>query len=199
MKSQILDYWFGPPEKLGLPGVKQEMHLWFGGSAEIDADIRKRWLSAMNQAVVGELDSWMDSADGALALIILLDQFSLNVYRDQARSFTQCHLALPYALEAIRRGYDRDRPFRERMFFYLPLEHAEDIHLQNESLRLFGRLIEDAETPQERSFAETLLDYAKRHQVVIEKFARFPDRNPVLGRVSTPDEQAYLDAGGPDF
>lgn len=199
MKTKVLDYWFGSPKKLGLPGVEHEMQLWFGGSPEIDADIRHRWLSLMDQAVLGELDSWMETADGALALIILLDQFSLNIYRDQARSFTQCHRALPYALEAIRRGYDRERPFRERMFFYLPLEHAEDIHLQNECLRLFARLVVDANDESERKFAENLLDYAKRHQVVIERFGRFPDRNSALGRDSTPDEQAYLDAGGPDF
>lgn len=196
--QSVLEYWFGPVQKLGLAGIDSPMELWFGGTEEIDRDIDQRFRPLMDRAVLGGLEAWMQTPAGALALIILLDQFSLNVFRDLPRSFTQAHRALPYALTAIRKGFDREVPFARRFFFYMPLEHAEDIHLQNECIKLFETAVAEAPLDQRGAY-ESGLDFAKRHHRVIAKFGRYPDRNPILGRESTPDEAKYLAEGGPDF
>jgi uncharacterized protein (DUF924 family) len=196
--SEILDFWFGPVERWNLPGVTSAQQLWFMGTPEIDTLINQKFRTTLEQATVGRLDHWMQSPEGALALLLLLDQFAMNVFRDQPRSFTVSHLALPYALEAIGKGFDQKVPPVQRIFFYLPLEHAEDIHLQNRSLELFKALI-DAGEESEREMFEMTYDYAVRHHRVIERFGRYPDRNPILGRDPTPEEQKYMDDGGPDF
>ena len=196
--AQVLDYWFGDATQLGIPGVEKAMDLWFGGTDAIDRDIEKRFLPLMDQAALGRLDPWARTPRGTLAIIVLLDQFSLNVYRDQPRSFTQAHRALPYALAAIRNGQHLKLEPLQRTFVYLPLEHAEDIYLQNEALELFSQLVDDVEEAQRPMF-ESFLDFAERHQRVIKRFGRFPDRNPILGRVHMPEEEAYMRNGGPDF
>lgn len=196
--SEILDFWFGPVERWKLPKVTNSQELWFMGTPEIDALIQKKFRHYMDEASTGRLDSWTATPEGCLALILLLDQFSLNVFRDQPRSFTAAHLALPYALTAIREKQDQAVPPMQRAFFYLPLEHAEDIHLQKEAVELFKTLIEAAD-PADRTSFENAHDYAIRHLRVIERFGRFPDRNPVLGRTPTSAERKYMDDGGPDF
>lgn len=196
--SEILDFWFGPVERWNLPKVSNSQQLWFMGTREIDALIQKKFRSAMDEACLGRLDPWAETPEGCLALIILLDQFSLNVFRDQHRSYTSAHLALPYALAAIREKKDQAVTPIQRTFFYLPLEHAEDIHLQKQACELYRTLIDEAEPADKASF-ENAHDYALRHLRVIERFGRFPDHNPVLGRTATAEEQKYMDDGGPDF
>jgi uncharacterized protein (DUF924 family) len=189
----ILKFWFEEPKT-----PEAMMQLWFGGTAEIDAAIRARFETDVIAAAEGKYGAWVGAPDTCLALVILLDQFTLNIYRDQARSFEWNAKALPIALRAIEKGFDRRVSPLERVFYYLPLEHAEDLALQKQAVALFQRLVD--ETPEEMKEAmKAFHHYAVLHLEVIERFGRFPDRNPILGRPHTKEEAEYMAAGGPPF
>ncbi|MCR6664291.1 MAG: DUF924 family protein [Luteimonas sp.] len=158
---------------------------WFDGGAEFDAACRAGFLDAHFAAARREHESWMESADGALALLILLDQIPRNVFRGSAHAFATDSLALHYARRAVDAKLDREVDADLRAFVYLPFEHSEDMADQRRSVALFQPL-GNAEYTK----------YAYAHLDVIEKFGRFPHRNRALGRTSTPAEQAWLDAGG---
>jgi uncharacterized protein (DUF924 family) len=136
---------------------------------------------------------WQETPDGALALIVVLDQFARNIHRGDLRAFAGDTIALATARALVDTGADRALPPVRRVFVYLPFEHAEDLACQDEALRLFGALA--AESPEH---ADTL-DYARRHRDIIARFGRFPHRNEVLGRPSTPDEEAFLAQPGSRF
>jgi len=183
--QDVLDFWFDPANE----------PRWFERDDAFDAQIRTRFGSLQAQAASGELDGWADTPSRWLALLILLDQFSRNLYRNDPRAFASDAHAQALALAGIAQGHDAALPPLWRSFAYLPLEHAEDAVLQRHCVNLFGRLC--AQTPGEARYAN-YLDYAHRHQAVIERFGRFPHRNAVLGRRSTEDEESYLaqpDAG----
>lgn len=185
--DDVLKFWFETP---GLSATQAERgKLWFGGGPKVDQMIRELFEEHVRRAVIGEYDSWAVNARGTLALIILLDQFSLNLFRDQPRSHLQSMMAVPYALKGIAQGFDQQVDPMWRTFYYLPLEHSEDIHLQRMAVALFEK------TPELADFGR----YAVKHLQVIEKFGRFPYWNDVLGRPSTPAEQKWLDDGGPDY
>jgi uncharacterized protein (DUF924 family) len=154
---------------------------WFEKDSAFDADIRARFAAAAAQAMAGELDHWAETPDGSLALILLLDQFPRNIHRGLPQAFAGDARARQVADAALARGYDRAMPAERRLFFYLPFEHSEDLPDQVRSLRLFEALGNEEQ-----------LDYAVRHHVIIERFGRFPHRNAVLGRASTPAELAFL-------
>lgn len=158
---------------------------WFESDADFDRTIRSRFLALHEAATRGELAAWEDSADGALALVILLDQFSRNMFRDSARGFAADHLARAVADRALERGFDLATDETLRPFFYLPFMHSELLADQDRCLRLHEAL-GDANR----------LTWAKLHRDIVEKFGRFPHRNRVLGRATTPAEQAFLDGGG---
>jgi uncharacterized protein (DUF924 family) len=158
---------------------------WFEGGPAFDAECRARWLEPHFAAARREHDDWMDSADGALALLILLDQIPRNVFRGTAHAFATDPLALHFARRAVDAKLDREVDAALRAFVYLPFEHSEDLPDQRRSVALFEPL-GNAQYTQ----------YAHAHLEVIEKFGRFPHRNRALGRTSTPAEQAWLDAGG---
>ena len=158
---------------------------WFNGDAAFDAQCRERFLDAHFAAARREYEDWMDSADGALALLILLDQIPRNVFRGSGHAFATDPLALHYARRAIEAGLDQQVEPALRAFVYLPFEHSEAIADQQRSVELFEKL----------GNAE-YLKYAQAHLDVIAKFGRFPHRNHALARTSTPEEQAWLDAGG---
>ncbi len=189
----VLDYWLDPTKTIG-----QRVQHWFAGTPEIDAEIRARFEPWVEAAERGELKPWEDDPWTCLALLILIDQFSLNIYRDQPRSFRNTDLGLPIALRALEKGFDQKVEPLDRLFYYLPLEHAENLEIQNRSVALFEKLLVQA-APEQRSFMESFLDYALKHREVIQRFGRYPDRNPILGRQHTPDEAAYMAAGGPPF
>src|SRR5690606_17045287 len=150
--------------------------------------------AVLEDAGAGRLDGWARSPRGRLALIIVLDQLSRNIHRDSAAAFASDARAQALCMEGLERGDDRELAPLERWFFYMPLEHAESLELQERSVREFERLA--AEAPAElQSALEAALDYARRHRDVIARFGRFPHRNTVLGRDSTPEEQAYLARG----
>lgn len=161
------------------------MQKWFRGGAEFDRECESRFLGAHLAAARREHEHWMDDAEGALALLILLDQIPRNVFRDSGHAFASDGLALHYANRAVEAGLDVQVDPALRTFMYLPFEHSEAMADQRRSVSLFRTLGD-----------EGYLDYAVQHLDVIEKFGRFPHRNRALGRISTPEEQAWLEAGG---
>lgn len=158
---------------------------WFNGGEAFDAECRARWTDAHFAAARREYEHWMDTADGALALLILLDQIPRNIFRGSAHAFATDGLALHYARRAVDAKQDREVDAGLCAFVYLPFEHSEDMADQRRSVALFEPLGNTEYTK-----------YAYAHLDVIEKFGRFPHRNRALGRISTPAEQAWLDAGG---
>jgi uncharacterized protein (DUF924 family) len=157
---------------------------WFSGDAGFDAEIRARFLTLHEEAASGRHDDWAASALGAVALCILLDQLPRNLFRGTPRAFATDPKALAVAKAAVDRGFDRDPSMTDdhRLFLYLPFEHSEDLADQRRSLELQAAGIADQE----------YVGYARRHLEVIERFGRFPHRNAILGRASTPEEEAHL-------
>lgn len=158
---------------------------WFQGGDAFDAQCRARFSDAHHAAARRELEDWLDTAEGALALLVLLDQIPRNIFRGSGHAFATDALARHYAGRAIEAGHDAAFEPALRGFFYLPYEHSEDMADQRRSLALFTA-----------SGHAEYTQYAQKHLDVIERFGRFPHRNRALGRVSTPEEQAWLDAGG---
>jgi len=158
---------------------------WFAQDSAFDAQVRERFLATHAAAAAGQLAAWEDSAEGALALLIALDQFPRNMFRGTARAFSTDPLALAAARRAIERGFDLKIPMPERNFFYLPFEHSENLADQDRCVAL-SEATGDAET----------VKWAKVHHDVICRFGRFPHRNSALGRVSTPEEIVFLEDGG---
>jgi uncharacterized protein (DUF924 family) len=158
---------------------------WFSKDAAFDAAIRARFASLHTTAAAGGLTGWEATPEGALALVIVLDQFPRNLYRGEARAFATDALALATAKRALARGFDQAVVMPDRQFFYLPFMHSEKLADQERCQALY-RALGDAE----------LLRFADEHADIIQRFGRFPHRNALLGRVTTPEEQAFLDAGG---
>jgi len=161
------------------------MQAWFNGGEGFDRECEARFLQAHLVAARREHEDWLDDAEGALALLLLLDQIPRNVFRGSGHAFATDGLARHYAGRALAAGHDAAVEPALRAFFYLPFEHSEDAADQRRSVELFG-------TADMASYRE----YALAHQEVIARFGRFPHRNRALGRASTPEEQAWLDAGG---
>jgi uncharacterized protein (DUF924 family) len=157
---------------------------WFKKDAAFDDEIKRRFLATHEAAAAGRLTDWEQSAEGALALLILLDQFPRNMFRSEARAFATDPLARAVTSRAILNGFDGAFPDM-RGFFYLPFEHSENLADQERGLALY-KAVGD----------EDGLKWAVLHADIIRRFGRFPHRNAVLGRITTPDEQAFLDGGG---
>lgn len=183
----VLDFWFGLLDARGKPRPE-----WFRKDARFDAEIRRRFGALHAAAAARELEAWRASAESMLALVLVLDQFSRNLHRDDARAFAQDAHARECSEEAIERGFDLGMLPVERQFLYLPFEHSERLDDQQRALELFRTL---------EAFEETrgLLEWAERHHAVVARFGRFPHRNAILGRASTPDEEAFLAQPGSRF
>ena len=158
---------------------------WFTKDEAFDADVRERFLSTYEAAAAGQLAAWEDTPEGALALCIVLDQFPRNMFRGSARTFAADEQARAVASQALKRGYDQDVPEAERGFFFLPFMHSEEIADQERCVALYRAAGDDYG-----------LKYAEQHADIIRRFGRFPHRNAVLGRETTPEELAFLDGGG---
>jgi uncharacterized protein (DUF924 family) len=158
---------------------------WFEKDAAFDAEITQRFLSLWQAAVDGKLADWEDTPEGALALVIVLDQLPRNMFRGLARMYEADALARAVVGRALPRNFDQQVPRRDRQFFYLPLEHSEHLPDQERCLELARGYGDDEFTK-----------YAEQHADIIRRFGRFPHRNAMLGRVTTPEEQAFLDGGG---
>jgi uncharacterized protein (DUF924 family) len=157
---------------------------WFTRDDAFDAEIREKFLATYEAASVGKLDHWGATAEGALALVIVLDQFPRNMFRGSARTFAADPRARAAANTALKRGYDQDVPDADRGFLFLPFMHSEDLADQERCVALY------------RAASDENLKYAEEHRDIIRRFGRFPHRNALLGRESTVEEQAFLDGGG---
>jgi len=161
--------------------------VWFTEDAEFDRRFRERFAEAHAAAARGELADWQKTATGALALVILLDQYPRNAFRGSARMYATDSMAREVAEWAIDRGYDRQVDLALRAFFVLPFEHSESLADQDRGVAMARQLGEDS---------LTYLPYALQHRDIIRRFGRFPHRNPILGRATTEEEQHFLDEGG---
>jgi len=194
----VHEFWLGQLP-LSAEALSERMSFWFGEddpalTARRDEEIRTRFGELFERAAAGELKSWADGPRRRLSLIIMLDQFPRNMFRGSARAFAFDEQALTLALSGMQSGADAALDAVERIFFYMPLQHAESPEVQEESVAACRRLL--AEAPQElRGSFAAVLEYAEQHRSIIERFGRFPHRNPLLGRSSTPAEEAWLREG----
>jgi uncharacterized protein (DUF924 family) len=189
--QEVLDFWFLPVQAEGYGKARAE---WYRKNAQFDASIAERFGDAIRQAVAGGLREWdAEGAQGTLARILVLDQFTRNAFRGKPASFAGDALALAAAIELVASGADRALTPLQRWFAYTPFEHAEDARMQEKSVTLFADL-----SGYGPDFASAL-DYAHRHRGVIARFGRFPHRNAILGRASTPEELAFLSLPGSGF
>lgn len=171
--ASVLDYWFrelAPAQ-------------WFRGGAELDPEIRRRFSGLVADARDGKLDDWAAEPRGRLALILVLDQFARHVHRGSPDTYDGDAKAQELTREGVELGMDRELAFSERHFFYMPLMHAEDAALQELSLRCFAGLRDDV---------EAVLGFASHHAGIVQRFGRFPHRNALLGRSSTPEEAEFI-------
>jgi len=197
--DEILDYWLGPLTSSDeFPG--QRIPLWFYKNIDTDNIIKSRFEPLLLLDDTNQLAHWSATPRGRLAHIILLDQFTRNIYRNMPQAFAKDAKCLQLALEGIALGHDQalTHPV-ERMFFYLPLEHSEDIAVQNVSLEQFNKLVKDFPNEAVTKYTEKFYQYAKDHYVIIERFNRYPHRNAILGRESTAEEEAFLAQPGSSF
>ncbi len=195
--DDVLEYWFGPdPDEATV--LAAGMPRWFGGDPLIDTEIRQRFAAAVDAARRGELTHWSGSADGRLALLILLDQFGRHLHRDNAAAFAADLVAQHICLEGLRLGHDRQLGRPQRSFYYLPLEHAENLSLQHCSVALYAALHDEAPARLAEPY-RVFSDYAVKHREVIQRHGRFPHRNLALGRSNTPAETEYLAQPGAGF
>ncbi len=200
---RVREFWFGKSLTGALRGelasqalvLKRRASLWFESNPQLlgqqDELIRAQFQELVERAGRGELAGWGDSPRRRLSLIILLDQFPRNLYRGTARAFEYDSEALVLTLSGMQSAADGALNLVERLFFYMPLQHTESTEVQNESVSAYKRLV--AESPAElRSTFEGTLEWAETHRSLIRQFGRFPHRNAILGRESTPEETAYL-------
>ena len=180
--GEVLDFWFG---------LTMQQH--FGKDDTVDDEIRKKFRHTHLQAKQGRLNSWREELESCLALTIVLDQFSRNMYRGTAGAFENDPLALETSQHALSKGYDKQLPFPRAMFFYLPFMHSEDVEIQKQCVELYRNACETVPA------AKGSLDYAIAHLKMIERFGRFPYRNACLGRECTAEETEYLKEPGSSF
>ena len=172
-----------PQDVLALWFSERAKPLWFNSTPEFDFELRERFEDTLGAATRGELDDWARSPEGALALVILLDQFPLNMYRGHPEAFASEAASRRIAAAAIERGFDQGMSDTQRAFLYLPFMHSEQLADQDRSVALF-----------EQAGLTDNLKWAKHHREIVRRFGRFPHRNTILGRDSTPEELTYLNS-----
>ncbi|MFM2431870.1 MAG: hypothetical protein RLZZ511_3083 [Cyanobacteriota bacterium] len=187
--DSVLRFWFGEDWQQVPPTPQKK---WFVKDPIFDQSVREWFTGTYEQAVAGRLEHWTETAAGALALTIVLDQFPRNMFRDTPKAFASDAQALHVADYALDRDFDQDVPPVMRLFFYLPFEHSENLSNQNRAVQLLQGYADD---PELGSYAE----FALKHQAVIAQFGRFPHRNAILGRESTPAELEFLEQPGSRF
>lgn len=185
--DEILDFWFGNAQESDYGKARK---VWFIKDPEFDQQVRTRFQATYQEA--GKMDSWQQSPQGCVALVLLLDQFPRNMFRGEPGAFATDSQALSVAQQAIAHNLDQQLPPLQRWFLYIPFMHSENLKHQRQSVELFRQLRDVAETA-------SAFPYAVKHLEVIERFGRFPHRNPILGRVSTPAEIEFLKQPGSSF
>jgi uncharacterized protein (DUF924 family) len=195
--DDLLNFWFGnDPDDAAV--AASQAKLWWGHDPETDADLRARFGAAAADAADGELDQWTASPRGRLAVILLLDQIPRAIHRGQPEAFAQDAKSRRIAAQGLDLGVDQILRPIDRVFLYLPFEHSEHLADQERSVQLFRELLASVAEDTREAFG-LFLDYAERHREVIDRFGRFPHRNPILGRTSTPEEEAFLEQPGSSF
>lgn len=176
--DDVLEFWFGKP---GDPGYGEARESWFKSTPEIDAETVERFGALYEEAAAGKLDDAMDTPGGCLALVLVMDQLPRNMFRGSAKAFATDAKALAVSKHAITNGLDADMSENEKVFLYMPFQHSEERGDHVQSIELFATL-EGEET----------LKFAHAHKAVIDQYGRYPHRNQILGRDSTPEELDYL-------
>ena len=187
--DEVLDFWFGREDE---PGYGEFRDAWFRKDDGFDQEVRERFGFLYERAAAGALDGWRDDARSCLALVICLDQFPRNMFRSDGRTHATDAKAVETARYAVERALDRELPPFQRMFVYMPFMHSENLEDQRRSVELFGRLAEKPGAPDVTS-------YAVGHMEIVERFGRFPHRNVILGRETTPEEAEFLEKPGSSF
>ena len=193
----ILSFWFQELE-LSAPRIDRRMDIWFGEDPIFDHEIEKEFANDVAAASNGKLDHWARQPAGRLALIILIDQFRRNIYRGTANAYAKDKIALKLCVQGAMEKKDKGLTPIQRVFFYMPLQHAESAKVQAKSVELYDRLAA-AVSPTLRETFLTVAQFAELHKDIIDQFGRFPHRNEILGRENTPAENEYLAADSPDF
>ena len=195
--ERLLEFWFGTQNEDQLIAAEKAA-LWWKKNHEVDEQCRSLFQPLVESAGAGTLDGWSATARGRLALILLTDQMPRNIYRGNARSFAFDATARAFCLNGLAQQADQALRPIERVFFYMPLEHSESLELQQRSVALFSTLA-TATTDAQRKLFDGYLDFAQRHRDIIARFGRFPHRNALLGRASTPEEADFLGSPGSSF
>jgi uncharacterized protein (DUF924 family) len=195
--EDVLDFWFGELNEFGCSSPEHRKRWWTKSDAFDDA-IKSHFLHEYEAVVAAERETWRNTERGALAYIIVLDQFSRNMFRGAPEMFAADELSREACREGLDAGFDTELAFDERVFFYLPLEHSESIADHLRCHEIFERLLESAPEDLEAD-AKYYLDYASQHRAIVERFGRYPHRNETLGRASTPEETEFLKEPGSSF
>ncbi len=180
--EEVLAFWFG---REGEPGYGEFREEWFRKDPEFDARVTDQFADLYEEAASGDLDGWRDDARSCLALVIVLDQFPRNMFRGEGRTHAADGSALEASRYAVEHALDRELPAFQRMFLYMPFMHSENREDQRRSVELFGLLADEPGGPDVTS-------YAAGHREIVERFGRFPHRNEILGRKTTPEEAVFL-------
>lgn len=194
--SQVLAFWFGA-DRNDRPTIDARMDRWFGSDPAFDAEVGRRFGDLVERASKGRLAGWAATARGRLALILLLDQFRRNIYRGKPEAFRRDAQALKLCVEGAMTGdYKTLDPF-EQAFFFMPLQHAESLKVQERSVKIYAGLVAGVSDTLKATFA-TFAQFAELHRDIVATYGRFPHRNRILGRADTPSEREFL-AAGPTF
>jgi uncharacterized protein (DUF924 family) len=193
----VLTFWFKEQE-LSAPQIDRRMDVWFGEDGAFDHEIETEFVDDVELASAGQLAHWAHDPRGRLALILLLDQFRRNIYRNTAAAFEMDKVALKLCVEGAMEKKDQGLTHIQRAFFYMPLQHAESAKVQAKSCELFDKLAE-AVSPTQRETFGTIAQFAELHRDIVDQFGRFPHRNKLLGRPNTAEEDEYLSEESPDF
>jgi len=193
----VLSFWF-EEQALSAPQIDRRMEIWFGSDPVFDMELDKEFSNDVELASTGKLNHWAESPRGRLALIIMIDQFRRNIYRNTAMAFSKDKLALKYCVEGAMKKHEQDLAPIEKVFFYMPLQHAESRKVQAKSVQIYDRIAASVSPTYHETF-ETVLQFAELHKDIIEQFGRFPHRNTLLNRENTSEEDQYLAGDSPSF
>ena len=193
----IIDFWFREQE-LSAPQIDRRMDIWFGADEVFDHECKKEFADDVERASDGKLDHWAHESRGRLALILLLDQFRRNIFRNTAEAFVKDGLSLKLCIEGAMAKKDQGLTPIQRAFFYMPLQHSESRKVQAKSVELFSKLAETVSATYRETF-DTITQFAELHRDIIDTFGRFPHRNQLLNRENTAEENEYLTGDSPDF
>ena len=193
----ILSFWF-KEQALSAPQIDRRMEIWFNKDEVFDHEIEKEFANDVEAACAGKLEHWAVDPHGRLALIILIDQFRRNIHRNTADAFSKDRLALKLCVEGAMEKKDKGLTPIQRVFFYMPLQHAESPKVQAKSAELYNRLAESVSATERETFL-TIAQFAELHRDIVDRFGRFPHRNKLLDRENTAEEAEYLAGDSPDF